>query len=92
MPAAKVTACCSAMPTSKVRLGKRLPKRSTPVPPGIAAVIAQTVRSCAAMSMSESAKTAVYEGVFEAPTAFLPVATSNLGTPWYLSDAASAGG
>ena len=25
MPAAKVTACCSAMPTSKVRLGKRLP-------------------------------------------------------------------
>ena len=31
-PAAKVTACCSAMPTSKVRAGKALPNRSRPVP------------------------------------------------------------
>ena len=61
-PAAKVTACCSAIPTSYVRLGKRLPKRSTPVPPGIAAVIATTERSLAAMSMSVSAKTEVYDG------------------------------
>ena len=30
--------------------------------------------------------------VFETVVAFLPVATSNLGTPWYLSEAASAGG
>ena len=39
-----------------------------------------------------SAKTLVYDGVFEGEVCFLPVATSNLGTPWYLSEAASAGG
>merc|ERR1719331_2428765 len=54
--------------------------------------MAQTERSLAAMSMSVSAKTAVYEGVLDEEDAFLPDATSNLGTPWYLSDAASAGG
>ena len=75
----------------RVRPG-RVPKRSTPVPPGMAAVMAQTERSLAAMSMSVSAKMAVYEGAAPALVAFLPVATSNLGTPWYLSDAFSAGG
>ena len=69
-PAAKVTACCSAIPTSYVRFGKRLPKRSTPVPPGIAAVIATTERSLAAMSMSVSAKMAVYEGAAPALVAW----------------------
>ena len=73
------------MPTSKVRFGKRLPNLSIPVPPGIAAVMATTERSSAAMSMSESAKTDVYEGVEAGAVIFLPVATSNLGTPWSLS-------
>ena len=59
---------------------------------GMAAVMATTERSVAAMSTSVSANTAVYEGAFEGGLSFLPVATSNLGTPWYLSDAASAGG
>merc|ERR1719424_1319826 len=54
--------------------------------------MAQTERSLAAMSMRVSAKMAVYEGFVEEETAFLPVVTSNLGTPWYLSEAASAGG
>ena len=40
MPAAKVTACCSAMPTSKLRLGNFLANASSPVPDGIAALIA----------------------------------------------------
>jgi hypothetical protein len=39
-PAAKVTACCSAMPTSKVRSGMRLANLSSPVPEGMAAVMA----------------------------------------------------
>lgn len=36
-------ACCSAIPTSKVRLGNLLPNLSIPVPPGMAAVMAHTV-------------------------------------------------
>ncbi len=44
-PAAKVTACCSAMPTSKVRVGNAWPNRSSPVPDGMAAVIATTLSS-----------------------------------------------
>ena len=45
-PAAKVTACCSAMPTSKVRSGNASPNRSSPVPDGMAAVIATMLSSC----------------------------------------------
>ena len=45
MPAAKVTACCSAIPTSNVLFGNLFPKMSMPVPPGIAAVIPTTVLS-----------------------------------------------
>ena len=59
MPAAKVTACCSAMPTSKVRSGKRLPNRSRPVPDGIAAVMATMVGSRSASAINASAKTFV---------------------------------
>lgn len=33
IPAAKVTACCSAIPTSYVRFGNLLPNMSIPVPP-----------------------------------------------------------
>ncbi len=39
-PAAKVTACSSAMPTSKNRSGKTFLNRFSPVPSGMAAVIA----------------------------------------------------
>ena len=42
MPAAAVTACCSAMPTSWNRSGKRRANDSKPVGPGIAAVMAWT--------------------------------------------------
>ncbi len=48
-PAAKVTACCSAMPTSKQRSGKRLREQSRPVPDGIAAVMATIASSRAGL-------------------------------------------
>ena len=92
IPAAKVTACCSAIPTSNVRFGNLRPNLSMPVPPGMAAVIPHTVRSSSAMAIRELAKTVVREGAIEADTFCLPVATSNFATPWYLSEAASAGG
>ena len=44
-PAANVTACCSAMPTSKWRSGNFLAKMSVDVPDGMAAVIAQILSS-----------------------------------------------
>ena len=59
MPAANVTACCSAMPTSKQRSGKRLANRSSPVPDGIAAVIATTLGFASASAISASANTRV---------------------------------
>src|SRR6266567_771921 len=64
-PAAKVTACCSAMPTSKERLGNGSPNRLSPVPDGIAAVIATMRSSFSASLISDLAKTLVYEGAFE---------------------------
>ena len=42
MPAAAVTACCSAMPTSRKRSGNSAWKGSSPVGPGMAAVMATT--------------------------------------------------
>ena len=42
MPAAAVTACCSAMPTSRNRSGNSAWNGSRPVGPGIAAVMATT--------------------------------------------------
>jgi hypothetical protein len=57
---ANVTACCSAMPTSKVRVGKRAAKRSTPVPSGIAPVTATILGSSDSASwISALAKTLV---------------------------------
>src|SRR3982074_3785837 len=41
-PAAKVTACCSQMPTSKTRSGNSLAKASSPVDEAMAAVTATT--------------------------------------------------
>ena len=48
MPAAEVTSCCSAMPTSKKRSGNRAWKGSSPVGPGMAAVRATTRGSSSA--------------------------------------------
>jgi hypothetical protein len=62
MPAAKVTQCCSAMPTSKARSGKRSKTLSMPVPSGIAAVSATTRSSRSISSQSVWPKTAVYCG------------------------------
>ena len=59
IPAAKVTACCSAIPTSKTCSGNEFAILSSPVPEGIAAVIATILLSFAARSVSESAKTEV---------------------------------
>ena len=58
-PAAKVTACCSAMPTSKKRSGKRCENSSSPVDDAIAAVIATMRSSASAASQSASPKTSV---------------------------------
>src|ERR1700753_1530975 len=61
-PAPNVTACCSAMPTSKVRSGKTFWKISIPVPPGIAAVMPTMVGSFSASFTSVSPNTRVEEG------------------------------
>ncbi len=58
-PPAKVTACCSAMPTSKVRSGNCASILSSPVPEGIAAVIATTFSSRAISVLSAFANTDV---------------------------------
>ena len=58
-PALKVTACCSAMPTSNMRLGNFAPKRSSPVPSGMAAVTPTMRLSASASAIRLSAKTLV---------------------------------
>ena len=55
-----VTACCSAMPTSKKRLGKRSREAGSPVPVGIPAVMAQIRSSASARRTSSSTKVWVY--------------------------------
>jgi hypothetical protein len=45
-PAAKVTACCSAMPTSYTRSGKNFSKWLMPVPPPMAACTTCDANSC----------------------------------------------
>jgi hypothetical protein len=59
MPAAEVTACCSAMPTSKQRSGKRSANGSRPVESGMAAVMATTSGWISASLMSASVNAAV---------------------------------
>ena len=56
MPAAAVTACCSAMPTSTKRSGNRASKGSRPVGPGMAAVIATILGSAWAWISSARVK------------------------------------
>ena len=52
-PAAEVSACCSAMPTSKTRSGNAVANGVSPVGPHIAAVIATTSgRSAPATTIS----------------------------------------
>jgi hypothetical protein len=54
MPAAIAQACCSVIPVSWKRAGKRSANASSPVPDGIAAVIAWTRTSRSARRISAS--------------------------------------
>ncbi len=56
MPAAEVTAVCSAIPTSKKRSGQRAWNGSSPVGPGMAAVMATTWGYSSPMSSRASLK------------------------------------
>ena len=56
MPAAAVTACCSAMPTSTKRSGWRAWNGMSPVGPAMAAVMATTRGSMSPASTMASAK------------------------------------
>jgi len=58
-PQAKVTACCSAIPTSKNLPGCAAAKQESPVPSGMAAVMATSELSDRAMSVSTPPKTEV---------------------------------
>ena len=55
-PAAKVTACCSAMATSKYLSGKRFEYSTKPEPSRIAGVMATMLGSRSAMSHSHLPK------------------------------------
>ena len=55
-PAAKVTACCSAIPTSKDLSGNFFSNKLIPVPEGIAPVIPTILVSCSACLTKVSAK------------------------------------
>ena len=59
MPAADVAPCCSAMPTSKKRSGKRAWKASSPVGPGMAAVMPHNRGSSSAAARSARVKASV---------------------------------
>ncbi len=59
MPAAEVTACCSAMPTSKNRSGNRSANGSRPVESGMAAVMATSSGCSSASLMIASVNAAV---------------------------------
>ena len=59
IPAAAVTACCSAIPTSMNRSGNRASKGSRPVGPGMAAVMATRLGSVSACSSSDRVKASV---------------------------------
>jgi len=56
-PVAIVSACCSAMPTSKNRDENRAWNADSPVPVGMPAVMAQIRVSASARRTSSSAKT-----------------------------------
>ena len=80
-PAANVTACCSAIPTSNVLSGNFFSKIFNPVPEGIAPVIPIIFVSCSACFIKVSAKTFVYDGILDIDFVCSPVETLNLDTP-----------
>ena len=88
-PAAKVTACCSQMPTSKNRSGNSFAKFRSPVDEAIAAVIAQTSGRLAAELISASPNMSVYVSSVDRGR---PVNGSNALTPCSLSTSSSTAG
>lgn len=80
-PAAKVTACCSAIPTSKHLYGNLFWNRLSPVPPPIAAWMATILSSFSASAIKDSAKYWVYDRVFDFDFNCFPVLVSNFTTP-----------
>ena len=81
IPVASVTACCSAIATSKYCSGYSLEKRTMPEPSRIAGVIAISLGSCAAISHRKSPK--IFEKVGLPPLLFgrQSCVGSNFGTP-----------
>ena len=88
-PPAMDTACCSAIPTSKVRSGNFSMNFSSPVPLGMAAVMAQTLESFAASSTIFPPKESEKE--ITLPLRGLPVSGSNFPMPWNREGSSSAG-
>ena len=84
-----VTACCSAMPTSKNLSGNASLKGSMPVPSLMAAVM--TARSFSSLPMRHSVSPAMAELSFLAVPGLLPVSGSNFPMPWNLLGSFSAG-
>ncbi|MNT92698.1 hypothetical protein D3C72_2340270 [compost metagenome] len=81
-PAANVTACCSAMPTSKYRCGKRCSNSTRPLPSRMAGVTATRRESCCAVSHSHVPNTCVKVRLPGALDCWMPTAGSNLPGPW----------
>jgi len=80
------------MPTSNIRSGKARSNRSSPVPVGMAPVMATMRGSAAASAIRASANTLVEVGGLGAEDlACWPVDTSNLPTAWPLSAEEAAG-
>jgi hypothetical protein len=90
MPAALVTACCSAMPTSTTRSGWRCAKRCSPTGMSMAAVIPTTSSRSLPISAISSAKTSVHVG----PDAVSgrPVPGSRTPMPWKRSASSFSAG
>ena len=83
-PAANVTACCSAIPTSKNRLGYFLANEFSPLPSDIAGVMAQSSLLILASSIIHSSKICVK--VF-----CCKIFVLDLEIPWNLFGSFSAG-
>ena len=83
MPAAAVVACCSAIPTSKVRSGKLFSNLSNPVGPIMAAVIATTSLRSPPIFTNSSEKTEVQ--LFTDLFTGSPVSGSTTPTAWNFS-------